>query len=494
MYKEPKYRTILESTKEELNKLRNISLNDKYKPLFHIHPQHGLLNDPNGLAYYNGKYHVFYQWYPYDATHGMKHWAYVSSDDFVNWNREDVALIPIESYESHGVYSGNAIEVDGKLHMYYTGNIKYSTEDRYAYQNLAIMDKDGKMTKYENNPIVSEIPKGYTGHVRDPKVFKRKDKYFMLLGAQTSDKKGVIIVYESKNSIDWNFKGELNIKNNIDEDFGYMWECPDYINIDGKDVLIFSPQGVEPKGFDYQNIYNVVYAIGNMDLDNLTFQIDIMKEMEKGFDFYAPQTFTKESQIILFAWAGMGEVLYPTDKNKWAHCLTVPRKLNIKNNKLLQMPVDELIKLRYDETIGQNTIKNNINIIENDENVYELNINIKNIDSNKFGLELFSSQDEGVKLEFNKVGNTVTLDRSNFKKVFGVEYGTNRKEYINIDENTNIKVLADRSILEIFINDGEVVFTSRIFAKENSNQIRVYSDKIVEYKYTKFKLKQGIEL
>ena len=479
MYKEPKYRTILESTKEELNKLRNISLNDKYKPLFHIHPQHGLLNDPNGLAYYNGKYHVFYQWYPYDATHGMKHWAYVSSDDFVNWNREDVALIPIESYESHGAYSGNAIEVDGKLHMYYTGNIKYSAEDRYAYQNLAIMNKDGKITKYENNPIVSEIPKGYTGHVRDPKVFKRKDKYFMLLGAQTSDKKGVIIVYESKNSIDWNFKGELNVKN-IDEDFGYMWECPDYINIDEKDILIFSPQGVEPKGFDYQNIYNVVYAIGNMDLDNLTFEIDTMKELEKGFDFYAPQTFIKDSQIILFAWAGMGEVLYPTDKNKWAHCLTVPRKLNIKNNKLLQMPVDELIKLRYDETSGQNTIKNNINI--------------KNIDSNKFGLELFSSQDEGVKLEFNKLGNIVTLDRSNFKKVFGVEYGTNRKEYINIDENTNIKVLADRSILEIFINEGEVVFTSRIFAKENSNQIRVYSDKIVEYEYTKFKLKQGIEL
>lgn len=377
--------------------------------------------------------------------------------------------------------------------MYYTGNIKYSAEDRYAYQNLAIMNKDGKITKYENNPIVSEIPKGYTGHVRDPKVFKRKDKYFMLLGAQTSDKKGVIIVYESKNSIDWNFKGELNVKN-IDEDFGYMWECPDYINIDEKDILIFSPQGVEPKGFDYQNIYNVVYAIGNMDLDNLTFEIDTMKELEKGFDFYAPQTFIKDSQIILFAWAGMGEVLYPTDKNKWAHCLTVPRKLNIKNNKLLQMPVDELIKLRYDETSGQNTIKNNINIIENNENVYELNINIKNIDSNKFGLELFSSQDEGLKLEFNKLGNIVTLDRSNFKKVFGVEYGTNRKEYINIDENTNIKVLADRSILEIFINEGEVVFTSRIFAKENSNQIRVYSDKIVEYEYTKFKLKQGIEL
>lgn len=493
MYKESKHRTILEMTKEELNKLRELSLSDKYKPIFHIHPQYGLLNDPNGLAYYNGKYHVFYQWYPYDATHGMKHWAHVSSDDFVNWNREDVALIPTENYESHGAYSGNAIEVDGKLHMYYTGNIKYNAKDRYAYQNLAIMDKEGNITKYKNNPIIKEIPKGYTGHVRDPKVFKQNNKYYMLLGAQTSDEKGAIIVYESENSIHWNFKGELEVKN-IDNDFGYMWECPDYVNIDGKDVLIFSPQGVNPKGFDYNNIYNVVYAIGNMNLDDLVFEIDTIKEFEKGFDFYAPQTFKKDSQIILLAWAGMGEVSYPTDENKWAHCLTVPRRLSIKNNKLLQMPVDELSKLRFDEKNNQNTINNNFHIIENDENVYELNINIKNINSNKFGLELFASEDECVKLEFNKVENIVTLDRSKFEKVFGVEYGTTRKEYISIDENTNIKILADRSILEIFINDGEVVFTSRIFAKENSKQIKVYSDKTIEYKYSKYKLKQGIEI
>ena len=302
-----------------------------------------------------------------------------------------------------------------------------------------------------------------------------------------------IIVYESENSIHWNFKGELEVKN-IDNDFGYMWECPDYVNIDGKDVLIFSPQGVNPKGFDYHNIYNVVYAIGNMNLDDLVFEIDTIKEFEKGFDFYAPQTFKKDSQIILLAWAGMGEVSYPTDENKWAHCLTVPRRLSIKNNKLLQMPVDELSKLRFDEKNNQNTINNNFHIIENDENVYELNINIKNINSNKFGLELFASQDECVKLEFNKVENIVTLDRSKFEKVFGVEYGTTRKEYISIDENTNIKILADRSILEIFINDGEVVFTSRIFAKENSKQIKVYSDKTIEYKYSKYKLKQGIEI
>lgn len=493
MYKETKHRLISQAKKEEIDNLIALSANDMYKPKFHIHPQYGLLNDPNGLAYYNDKYHVFYQWYPYDASHGMKHWAHVSSTDFVNWKREEVALIPTESYESHGAYSGNGLEVHGKLHLYYTGNIKYSADDRYAYQNLAIMDKEGKITKYENNPIVKEIPKGYTGHVRDPKVFKKDDNYYMLLGAQKDNKKGAIIVYQSKNSIDWDFKGELKIKN-IDEKFGYMWECPDYINIDGNDVLIFSPQGVDPKGFDYENIYNVIYAIGTMDLNNLVFEINNMKEFEKGFDFYAPQTFVKDSKTILFAWAGMGEIEYPTDKNKWAHCLTVPRELTIRNNKLLQMPVNELKDLRYDEIHGEININNSAEHIGNIENMYELNVDINNVDSENFGLELFASEDEGIKLKFNKNDNTVTFDRSNFQQNFGEKYKSERKDYINFDENITIKVIADRSILEVFINEGEIVFTSRVFPKEKSTEIKVYGDKSVKYKYSKYRLKQGIEL
>lgn len=493
MCKKSKYRTILEATKDELKELRQLSINDKYKPKYHIHPQFGLLNDPNGLSYYNGKYHAFYQWYPFDAIHGMKHWAHVTSVDFVNWNREEVALVPVEKYEQHGAYSGNAIEVDGNLHLYYTGNIKYSENDRYAYQNLAIMNKNGQIEKYKNNPIIREIPKGYTGHVRDPKVFKKNNKYYMLLGAQTLEKKGAIIVYESDNSFDWNFKGELEIRN-IDSEFGYMWECPDYINLDGKDVLIFSPQGIESKGYDFQNIYNVIYAIGDFDLENLIFEVKCMNEFEKGFDFYAPQTFSKDSRIILFAWAGMGEISYPTDKNKWAHCLSFPRELRIKGNKVFQMPVIELENLRYDEIQENSEINNETKILSNDANVYELNMNIKNINSSKFGLVLFASENEGLKLEFDKNKGTVSVDRRNFENKFGQEYGSTRTESLKLSENTDIKVLADNSILEIFINGGEIVFTTRVFPKNDATKIKVYSDKSIEYKYSKYKLKQGIEL
>ena len=100
-YKEPKHRTILEATTEELVQLLEKSKDDNWKPIYHIHPEFGLLNDPNGLAYFNGYYHLFHQWYPFGTTHGMKHWAHLKSKNLVEWTREEVALIPTEDYEAH---------------------------------------------------------------------------------------------------------------------------------------------------------------------------------------------------------------------------------------------------------------------------------------------------------------------------------------------------------------------------------------------------------
>ena len=107
IFKEEKHRTILEATNEELLELKDKAKDKLWKPIYHIYPQYGLLNDPNGLAYFNGKYHVFHQWYPFGVTHGMKHWAHLESEDLVSWNRLPVAIIPTETYESHGAYSGN---------------------------------------------------------------------------------------------------------------------------------------------------------------------------------------------------------------------------------------------------------------------------------------------------------------------------------------------------------------------------------------------------
>lgn len=491
-YTEPKYRTIYDAKENELEQLREKSAESRWKPAYHIHPQYGLINDPNGLAYFNGEFHVFYQWYPFDAMHGMKHWAHAKSKDLVNWERLPVALVPVEDYESHGAYSGAALEVDGKLYMYYTGNIKYGPVERSANQCLAIMDKDGTITKYENNPLIEGVPEGYTGHVRDPKVFERDGRYYMLLGAQRTNLTGAIIVYESDNAIDWTFKGELNLKIEFPEEV-YMLECPDFFELNGRDVIVVSPQGLKPEGHDYHNIYNVIYALGKLDLESLTFEVEHYQELEKGFDFYAPQTFAgKNNERLLFAWAGMGEIDYPTDSEQWAHCLSIPRELDIVGGKLVQKLAQELKQLRKGTTAGDVLLEKGSSIEVDASEQYELDLDFTGIEATEFGVELFSSETEGLVLKFDSSKQTVSLNREKFEAAFGGEYGFVRSSELKIDDKVKVQVFVDRSIAETFINYGEAVFTARVFPKEESKGIRVFADGKLSCSYKKHELAQGI--
>ena len=493
-YTEPKYRTIYEAKENELENLREKSTESNWKPGFHIHPQYGLINDPNGLAYFNGEFHVFYQWYPFAAMHGMKHWAHVKSKDLVNWERLPVALVPVEDYESHGAYSGASLEVDGKLFMYYTGNIKYGAVERSANQCLAIMDRDGAITKYENNPIIEGIPEGYTGHVRDPKVFEKNGRFYMMLGAQRTDLTGAVIVYESENAIDWSFKGELKLELDLPQSV-YMLECPDFFELGGQDVLVVSPQGLKPDGHDYHNIYNVIYVLGKLDIDNLRFEVEHFQELEKGFDFYAPQTFAgKNNERLLFAWAGMGEMEYPTDKESWAHCLSIPRELDIVNGKLVQNPAQELKQLRKSLDSSEMTMDAGSEEINNRLGQYELEIDFNSAETDTFGLELFASETEGLVLEFDRTAQSVRLNREKFAAAFGGEFGFVRSSSIEIGETVKVQVFVDRSIAEIFVNDGEVVFTARVFPKEESNGIKIFSDGKINFSYKKHELAKGISI
>lgn len=492
MYKEPKYKTIFEAQEGELQSLKDKSANDPWKPIYHIHPECGLLNDPNGLAYYNGKYHVFHQWYPFGVIHGMKHWAHFESSDFANWSRQPVAIVPVESYESHGAYSGAAIQIGENLHLYYTGNIKYNKEERSATQCLAIMNKDGEIKKYNNNPVIESIPEGYTGHVRDPKVFKKNGNYYMILGAQRIDKTGTFIVYKSQDGFEWEFLGELKMINFNDKD-SYMWECPDYLNIDGKDIMIFSPQGIEPEGDKYNNIFNVVYAVGTLDMDNLLFNIERYEELDKGFDFYAPQTLCdKDGEKLMFAWAGQGEFEYPTNKNMWAHCLTFPRRLNIRDGVLVQNP-SKSVELLKENTVCDKGAFNGIKMIENENNAYHLKVTFDVENSERFGINLISCDDERLILEFDKKNQKVKLDRSQLKHKFVEEYGMIRRSECSIKDKLNVEILVDNSIAEIFINDGQLAMTTRIFPSPKAKNIEFFSNARIEYEYNKSTLKASIK-
>ncbi len=196
--------------------------------------------------------------------------------------------------------------------------------------------------------MIQTIPDGYTSHFRDPYVFYHKDRYYMILGAQSKDFEGKIVAYESRDLINWYVKGEINT--NLKE-FGYMWECPNYVKFEDKDALIFSPQGLKREKFKYQNLYNSGYVLGKLDFENLNFSHGEFYELDMGFDFYAPQVMTdNKGRSIMIAWMGIpeDEELHPSIEEGWIHGLTMPRQLIIKDNILYQQPVEELKGLRGD--------------------------------------------------------------------------------------------------------------------------------------------------
>ncbi|XCA83974.1 sucrose-6-phosphate hydrolase [Exiguobacterium mexicanum] len=449
-----RYRSLDQAVPGELERLEKQAALSKWKPSYHIHPGFGLLNDPNGLAYYNGAFHVFYQWHPFAPTHAMKHWAHVSSKNLVDWERQKVALVPEHDYEANGTYSGTSIEIDGKLHLYYTGNIKYTDGGRSANQCLAVMSHHGAIEKYPLNPLIEGPPSGYTGHVRDPKVVRYKDGYKMLLGAQRLDGTGAIIVYSSSDGIGWSFEGEVTLKG-YDES-GFMLECPDYFQLEGKDVLLLSPQGIAPQDGRYENLYNVVYLVGEMNWDTLQFDVDFYEELDRGFDIYAPQTFEVDGQRILFAWAGMGEVDYPSDREEWAHSLTLPRQLTLRGNRLIQQPVEALALLRNrSESVHEQDAFHFTPISNHFELEFTLSGDISTV-------TLFHQYDRGLRLEIDHLQGQVVLDRSKTNYPFGEQYGTTRRGEIRPGEAT-VRIFVDGSVVEVYLNGGELVFTTRYF-------------------------------
>jgi beta-fructofuranosidase len=490
--KEQRYQRINEVDEKELVNLSRRVNDCPWRQAFHVQPVTGLLNDPNGFSFYNGEYHLFYQWFPLGPVHGLKYWYHTKSKDLVYWENNGIAIEPGDDFDSHGAYSGSAIENNGKLHLIYTGNTRNEKWVRYPYQCMAVMDQDGVISKMAK-PIISEVPDGYTDHYRDPKVWKSGDTFYAVLGAQRIDKTGCIVMYSSLNLIDWTFLGEMDT---CLSDFGFMWECPDYFELQDKGVLIFSPQGLKPDGGNYQNIYQSGYVLGeSLDLETRKLVHGQFLELDKGFDFYAPQTMQDPNgRRILVGWMGLPEMDYPTDKYGWAHCLTLPRELTSKGNKLLQNPVHELKALRYDKVDAETMICNDsISLDGFYGQTYELIAEFTDISAAEIGLELRVGDAEKTILKYDKINKKVILDRTSSGETFGTEFGTVRKCTLD-SQHVKFQLFVDVSSVEVFVNDGEEVFTSRIFPNSESKGIRFFAKEgSVSLKAAKWSMKNTNE-
>lgn len=433
--------------------------NDRYRLGYHVSAPAGWINDPNGFCYYKGYYHIFYQYHPYSADWGPMHWGHARSKDLVHWESLPIALAPDTKADEDGCFSGSAIVKDDVLYLIYTGHHYYDDGDPdhfWQNQNLAYSTDGINFTKYENNPIIASAPEDNTHHFRDPKVWEKDGKYYMILGSQGKDGVGRAIIYRSDDLKDWQYLGEIAKANGLTTE-GFMWECPDFFELADKDILLLSPQGIEAQGQKYLNLFQTGYFVGNFDYSTNTFEHGGFTELDHGHDFYATQTtLAPDGRRLVFGWMDMWESRFPEKADGWAGALTLLRELELKDDQLYMRPVKEAVQLRTAEISAWNKQVTEKTLLCENEHQAEIDLTLTT--DQAFELA-FTDQDKQVKLTFDQATHTFTLLNGDAR-------------YASIKPNSELKlqIFIDTSSLEIFINDGEAVFTERFYF-DNAPQV-----------------------
>ena len=427
---------------------------DPHRQRFHLQPPVGWLNDPNGLCVYGGQYHAFFQYGPFDVNGGVKHWGHAVSTDLLHWKQLPVMLYPDEPFDCHGAYSGSALVEDGTMYLYYTGNVKHPGNFDYIKEgrghNICLaVSKDGVTLDSKQCLLTNrDYPAGLTCHVRDPKVFAYEGRYYMVLGARTLEDKGEVLVLESTDKLHWTHINTLTTP----EPFGYMWECPDLFCLDGQWYLAVSPQGI-----DCQNVYGCGwFAIHGDWRGDCT--LSEFHELDAGFDYYAPQSFVDGNGCrIQIGWMGMPDE--PTYGNAstvacgWQHCMTVPRELTAGDGGVvLQQPAREIERHYASVRVGEGSLE-----VVGDTC---FDVVADGVDG-----AFTATVDGELKLAFMPAeGELPSRFEMRFTDESRASAGCGRTvRWEPVDEVRNVRIVGDASSVEVFVNDGALVFSTRIY-------------------------------
>lgn len=463
--------------------------NKRYRLNYHVSTPAGWMNDPNGFCYYQGYYHIFYQYYPYSAERGPMHWGHYRSKDFVHWQELPVALAPDSPEDENGCYSGSAIVKDGRLYLIYTGNHFYDVNDHsrfYQTQNVAYSDDGIHFTKYNHNPVIALPPADNSQHFRDPKVWQKGEDYYLILGSQNKDGLGRAIIYKSRDLLQWNYLGPIAAAQDADSE-GYMWECPDLFSLNNQDVLLCSPQGIKPNGQKYLNQYQTGYFIGQMDYEHNVFEHGLFQELDHGHDFYAAQTMlTPDNRRIVFSWLDMWHSDFPEQADGWSGTLTLPRELSLKNNQLYMTPIEELKQLRQEMVVqrDEKLTETQVKVPDSQHLELLLEAQVQDWSGKEFSFTYKNDQQNLVSLTWNSETNEVVVERADKPQDDSKRYGKLRHS-----SKLKLQIFIDTSSIEFFINDGELVFSERYYTESQPaiklNASQPLDMKIVGYTLSK---------
>lgn len=497
---------MIKQTLREARKYEEASeklIKKEERPAFHLSARTGWMNDPNGFSYYKGQYHMFYQYYPYDSHWESMHWGHAVSSDLLHWEYLPVALAPDECYDKDGCFSGSAITLpDGRQLLMYTGVVEErlwkGVVNTVQTQCLAIGDGID-YEKIENNPVLDakDLPdKKSIGDFRDPKMWQKKDgTYCCVLGNKSADGSGQILLYTSPDGFSWSFKKVLASNHNR---FGKMWECPDFFELDGRGVLLVSPQDMLPQGFEYHNGNGTLCMIGDYDEKTDTFMEGYNQAIDYGIDFYAPQTIlTADKRRVMIGWMQNWDTCNLHEKERpWFGQMSLPRELSVKKGRLYQQPIRELDALRCNRVEHHHVSVSGVVSLEGVKGRrVDLELTIRPEEGQdiyqKFAVRFAQNEDYQTSLSFRPREAILKVDRKFSGSRRAIIH--QRRCLVNALDakkgELKMRIILDRFSVEAFVNDGEQVMTATFYTEQEAEGISFFADGVVNIDVVKYDLK-----
>ena len=471
---------------------------EEERPAFHLTPWTGWMNDPNGFCFYKGQYHMFYQYFPYASMWNDMHWGHAVSRDLLHWEYLPCALAPDRYYDQDGVFSGSAMELpDGKLLLMYTG-VRCENGARRPcreFQKQCLAVGDGvNFEKYEGNPVLDEnaLPAGASiFDFRDPKMIKLKDgRYAALVANRSADTSGQILVYTSSDGFSWKYEKVLASCRNR---FGKMWECPDFFELDGKQVLFVSPQDMLPYEFEYHGGNGTVCLIGSYDEETFDFREEHDQAIDYGIDFYAPQTIlTPDGRRVMIGWMQNWDSCAIRDtKAPWAGQMSLPRELHIRDGRLYQWPVREFDALRKNKVEYKNVEIgcDRVTLDGISGRTVDMEIRVRprdpEVSYTKFAIRFAEDEDMFTSIRFRPRESTLKIDRK-FSGSRRAILHQRRCFVENAADELVIRVILDRYSCEVFIDGGRKVMTAALYTEPSAQNISFRADGDVVMDITKY--------
>lgn len=470
---------------------------EKYRPQFHFSPPKGWMNDPNGMVFYAGEYHLFYQHYPDSTVWGPMHWGHAVSKDMVHWENLPIALYP----DSLGlIFSGSAV-VDWKntsglgtaenpplvaIFTHHNMNREKSGSTDVENQGIAFsLDKGRTWKKYENNPVL--LNQG-SRDFRDPKVLWHQDtqKWNLILSAHDR-----VQIFSSENLKDWTFESEFGSDAGA---HGGVWECPDLfpLKVNGGDqtkwVMIVNINPGGPNGGS-----GVQYFVGDFDGHAFTAASKETSWLDYGRDNYAGVTWSdvpvEDGRRLFLGWMSNWDYANLVPTEVWRSAMTVPRELKLEEAdgkyQVVSEPVTELNQLRdqagkitfaTEQISGEKQLETKDINLNQCELVLDLEPGENAADS--LGLILENPLGEWIKIGYSAKSKQFFVDRTksgnmSFSDRFtGIDYAP-----YEIGKQLQLHLYLDAASVELFVDGGKLVMTDCFFPTENFSKLSLFAEK-----------------